>query len=130
MGIERLSVDSDSDRAVLVRRAAPGTQETDLDGHSRSVKCKCAASARRSAATVRPCLRERSDDAQAAMRSEPAALLLPCLRGRRAAQRSGVGAHLKHQMYGEGPNSTTRYDKTARNFLGTIHLAAAVIWLD
>ena len=24
----------------------------------------------------------------------------------------------------------TRYDKTARNFLGAIHLAAAVIWLD
>ncbi|MEM7650008.1 MAG: IS5 family transposase [Cyanobacteria bacterium P01_A01_bin.70] len=24
----------------------------------------------------------------------------------------------------------TRYDKTARNFLGTIHLAAAVIWLN
>ena len=24
----------------------------------------------------------------------------------------------------------TRYDKTARNFLGAIHLAAAVIWLN
>lgn len=24
----------------------------------------------------------------------------------------------------------TRYDKTARNFLGSIHLAAAVIWLN
>ena len=24
----------------------------------------------------------------------------------------------------------TRYDKTARNFLGGIHLAAAVIWLN
>ncbi|NML18339.1 transposase [Azohydromonas sp. G-1-1-14] len=23
----------------------------------------------------------------------------------------------------------TRYDKTARNFLGAIHLAAAVVWL-
>jgi transposase len=23
-----------------------------------------------------------------------------------------------------------RYDKTARNFLGTIHLAAAVVWLS
>jgi transposase len=24
----------------------------------------------------------------------------------------------------------TRYDKTARNFLGAIHLAAAVVWLN
>ncbi|MFM8331668.1 MAG: transposase, partial [Candidatus Methylumidiphilus sp.] len=24
----------------------------------------------------------------------------------------------------------TRYDKTARNFLGGIHLAAAVVWLN
>jgi hypothetical protein len=24
----------------------------------------------------------------------------------------------------------TRYDKTARNFLGAIHLAAAIIWLN
>lgn len=24
----------------------------------------------------------------------------------------------------------TRYDKTARNFLGAIHLAAAVVWLS
>jgi len=24
----------------------------------------------------------------------------------------------------------TRYDKTTRNFLGTIHLAASVIWLN
>ncbi len=24
---------------------------------------------------------------------------------------------------------TTRYDKTARNFLGAIHLAAAMVWL-
>jgi transposase len=24
----------------------------------------------------------------------------------------------------------TRYDKTARNFLGTIHLATAVVWLN
>ena len=24
----------------------------------------------------------------------------------------------------------TRYDKTARNFLGAVHLAAAVIWLN
>ena len=26
--------------------------------------------------------------------------------------------------------SATRYDKTARNFLAAIHLAAAVIWLN
>ena len=26
--------------------------------------------------------------------------------------------------------TATRYDETARNFLGAIHLAAAVIWLD
>ena len=26
--------------------------------------------------------------------------------------------------------SATRYDKTARNFLGAIHLAAAVVWLN
>ena len=25
---------------------------------------------------------------------------------------------------------TTRYDKTARNFLGAIHLAAVVVWLN
>jgi len=24
----------------------------------------------------------------------------------------------------------TRYDKTARNFLGAIHLAAAIVWLN
>lgn len=24
----------------------------------------------------------------------------------------------------------TRYDKTARNFLGAVHLAAAVVWLN
>ena len=24
----------------------------------------------------------------------------------------------------------TRYDKTARNFLGAIHIAAAVVWLN
>lgn len=27
-------------------------------------------------------------------------------------------------------NLATRYDKTARNFLGAIHLAAAVVWLN
>ncbi|MGY4282374.1 hypothetical protein ACVWXO_001594 [Bradyrhizobium sp. LM2.7] len=28
------------------------------------------------------------------------------------------------------PRIATRYDKTARNFLAAIHLAAAIIWLN
>lgn len=39
---------------------------------------------------------------------------------------------LEQALYARQPNlpfTNTRYDKTARNFLGAIHLAATMVWL-
>ena len=41
--------------------------------------------------------------------------------------------HLIEQLFNklkQYRSIATRYDKTARNFLGAIHLAAAVVWLN
>jgi transposase len=42
----------------------------------------------------------------------------------------GFVAYYRVSTGRHGKAIATRYDKTARNFLAAIHLAAAVIWLN
>ena len=65
------------------------------------------------------------------------AVVIPCLRTRKH-QRSYdrhlyKARHLIENFFARLKQYraiATRYDKTARNFLGAIHLAAAVVWLN
>jgi len=65
------------------------------------------------------------------------AVVIPCLSTRRS-QRSHdrhlyKARHLIENFFARLKQYraiATRYDKTARNFLGAIHLAAAVVWLN
>ena len=65
------------------------------------------------------------------------AVVIPCLKTRRH-QRSHdrhlyKARHLIENFFARLKQYraiATRYDKTARNFLGAIHLAAAVVWLN
>ena len=65
------------------------------------------------------------------------AVVIPCLKTRKH-QRSHdphvyKARHLLENFFARLKQYraiATRYDKTARNFLGAIHLAAAVVWLN
>lgn len=65
------------------------------------------------------------------------AVVIPCLKTRKH-QRSHdphlyKARHLIENFFARLKQYraiATRYDKTARNFLGAIHLAAAVVWLN